>query len=59
MLGPCIITREFMNQVKERGVDDAHIIFINRLLIRPCMQIFYIKTMVLRSIYISNVIPDP
>ena len=29
MLGPCIITREFMNQVKERGVDDAHIIFIN------------------------------
>ena len=31
MLAPCIVTREFMNQVKERGVDDAHIIFINRL----------------------------
>ena len=30
MLAPCIVTREFMNQVKERGVDDAHIIFINR-----------------------------
>ncbi|XP_003384816.1 PREDICTED: dehydrogenase/reductase SDR family member 11-like [Amphimedon queenslandica] len=29
VLGPCIITREFMNQVKERGVDDAHIILIN------------------------------
>ena len=29
MLAPCIVTREFMNQVKERGVDDAHIIFIN------------------------------
>ena len=48
-MAPCIVTREFMNQVKERGVDDAHIIFINRLLIRPCMQIFYIETMVLRS----------
>ncbi|XP_011405955.2 PREDICTED: dehydrogenase/reductase SDR family member 11-like isoform X7 [Amphimedon queenslandica] len=31
VLGPCIITREFMNQVKERGVDDAHIIFINSI----------------------------
>ena len=31
MLGPCIVTREFMNQVKERGVDDAQIIFINSL----------------------------
>ena len=40
MLGPCIITREFMNQVKERGIDDAHVIFINRLLImRPCMHV--------------------
>ena len=39
MLGPCIITREFMNQVKQRGIDDAHVIFINRLLImRPCMH---------------------
>ena len=40
MLGPCIVTREFMNQVKERGVDDAQIIFINRL-----DQFFYIGSL--------------
>jgi NADP-dependent 3-hydroxy acid dehydrogenase YdfG len=31
VLGPCIITREFMRQLKERKVDDGHIIMINSI----------------------------
>lgn len=30
VLAYCIITREFMSQIKERGVDDGHIVFMNR-----------------------------
>ena len=45
MLAPCIITREFMNQVKERGVDDAHIIFINRF------SFCHYGIQIIRSIY--------
>ncbi|XP_019855960.1 PREDICTED: dehydrogenase/reductase SDR family member 11-like isoform X4 [Amphimedon queenslandica] len=47
ILAPCIITREFMNQVKERGVDDAHIIFINSILghvVPPQSPHFYCAT---------------
>ena len=30
MLSVCVCTREFMAQLKERGVDEGHIININR-----------------------------
>ena len=30
VLGPCICSREFVRQLKERGVDDGHIILVNR-----------------------------
>ena len=30
VLGVCVFTREFMTQLKERGVDEGHIININR-----------------------------
>jgi NADP-dependent 3-hydroxy acid dehydrogenase YdfG len=29
ILAPCIITREFMTQIKERNLDDGHIFMIN------------------------------
>jgi NADP-dependent 3-hydroxy acid dehydrogenase YdfG len=32
ILAPCVLTREFMKQMKERDVDDGHIIFINSLI---------------------------
>ena len=30
VLGVCVFTREFMTQLKERGVNEGHIININR-----------------------------
>ena len=35
VLGPCICSREFVRQLKERGVDDGHIILVNRLVHCP------------------------
>ena len=30
VLGVCIVNREYMKQMKERGVDNGHIIILNR-----------------------------
>ena len=30
VLGLCVMTREFIKQLRERGVDDGHVIFMNR-----------------------------
>ena len=30
VLGVCVVNREYMKQMKERGVDDGHMIIINR-----------------------------
>ena len=30
MLAPTVITREFMNDINRREVDDGHIVIINR-----------------------------
>ena len=30
VLGLCVMTREFIKQLRERGVDDGHVILLNR-----------------------------
>ena len=30
VLGVCMVTREFIKQLRERNVDDGHVILINR-----------------------------
>ena len=30
VLGLCVMTREFIKQLRDRGVDDGHVILLNR-----------------------------
>jgi len=30
VLGLCMVTREFIKQLRERNVDDGHVVFMNR-----------------------------
>lgn len=49
VLGLCVCTREFMTQLKERGVNDGHIFLLNRLVVlirfhyHDALTVLYLK----------------
>ena len=53
VLGLCVMTREFIKQLRERGVDDGHVIFMNRCIMDIPVLLYSCKF--LRDLYFADV----